>query len=206
AEPAYRGISLLVVEEGMEGFSRGRQLDKVGMYCGDTSELIFDNVKVPAENLLGEEGKGFYYLMEMLQQERIVVALQVQIEAEEMVDLTVDYVKEREAFNQKISKFQNTRFKVAEMATEVDIGRKYINNLIEQHLNGNEIVKEVSMAKWWISEMAKKVAAEAMQLHGGYGYMEEYEIARRYRDIPVTSIYAGTTEIMKEIIAKNILD
>lgn len=206
AKPAHRGISLLVVEEGMEGFSRGRQLDKVGMYSGDTAELIFDNVKVPAENLLGEEGKGFYYLMEMLQQERIVVALQVQIEAEEMVDLTVDYVKEREAFNQKISKFQNTRFKVAEMATEVDIGRKYINNLIEQHLNGNEIVKEVSMAKWWISEMAKKVAAEAMQLHGGYGYMEEYEIARRYRDIPVTSIYAGTTEIMKEIIAKNILD
>ncbi|HLR66692.1 MAG TPA: acyl-CoA dehydrogenase family protein [Virgibacillus sp.] len=206
AVPAHRGISLLVIEDGMEGFSRGAQLNKIGMHSGDTGELIFEDVKVPAENLLGEEGKGFYYLMDQLQQERLVVALQVQVEAEVMLKLTVDYVKERKAFGSRIADFQNTQFKIAEMATEIDLGRNYINTLTEKHLQGEEIVKEVSMAKWWISEMAKRVAAECMQLHGGYGYMEEYEIARRYRDIPVTSIYAGTTEIMKNIIAKKILN
>ncbi|WP_029267223.1 acyl-CoA dehydrogenase family protein [Virgibacillus alimentarius] len=205
AVPAHRGISLLVIEDGMEGFSRGAQLNKIGMHSGDTGELIFEDVKVPAENLLGEEGKGFYYLMDQLQQERLVVALQVQVEAEVMLKLTVDYVKERKAFGSRIADFQNTQFKIAEMATEIDLGRNYINTLTEKHLQGEEIVKEVSMVKWWISEMAKRVAAECMQLHGGYGYMEEYEIARRYRDIPVTSIYAGTTEIMKNIIAKKIL-
>ncbi|MFC4024015.1 acyl-CoA dehydrogenase family protein [Oceanobacillus longus] len=205
-EPAHRGISLLVVEAGTEGFTQGKQLTKVGMHSADTAELIFDNAKVPAENLLGEENKGFYYLMEKLQQERLVVALQVQIDAEEMLKLTTDYVKERKAFGQRIANFQNTQYKIAEMATEVDLGRAYINQLIERHIEKEEIVKEVSMAKWWISEMAKRVAAEAMQLHGGYGYMEEYEIARRYRDIPVTSIYAGTTEVMKNIIAKKILE
>jgi acyl-CoA dehydrogenase len=142
--------------------------------------------------------------MEKLQQERLVVALQVQVEAEEMLRLTIDYVKERKAFGQRIADFQNTQFKIAEMATEIDIGRTYVNTLTEKHLQGHEIVKEVSMAKWWISEMAKRVAAECLQLHGGYGYMEEYEIAR-YRDIAVTSIYAGTTEIMKGIIAKKTL-
>ena len=206
AVPAHRGISLLVIEDGMEGFSRGAQLNKIGMHSGDTGELIFEDVKVPAENLLGEEGKGFYYLMDQLQQERLVVALQVQVEAEVMLKLTVDYVKERKAFGSRIADFQNTQFKIAEMATEIDLGRNYINTLTEKHLQGEEIVKEVSMAKWWISEMAKRVAAKCMQLHGGYGYMEEYEIARRYRDIPVTSIYAGTTEIMKNIIAKKILN
>ncbi|MCM3740994.1 acyl-CoA dehydrogenase family protein [Oceanobacillus luteolus] len=205
AEPAHRGISLLVIEDGTEGFKRGKQLNKVGMHSGDTAELIFDNAKVHVENLLGEEGKGFYYLMEQLQQERLVVALQVQIEAERMLELTISYVKERTAFGKTIADFQHTQYKIAEMATEIDLGRTYVNRLIEMHLQGKEIVKEVSMAKWWISEMAKRVAAEAMQLHGGYGYMEEYEIARRYRDIPVTSIYAGTTEIMKNIIAKKIL-
>ena len=205
AEPAYRGISLLVVEDGMPGFKRGKKLNKMGMHSGDTAELIFEDVQVPVENLLGEEGKGFYYLMEMLQQERLLVALQVQVEAEEMLKLTIDYVKERKAFGQRIADFQNTQFKLAEMATEIDIGRTYVNTLTEKHLLGKELVKEVSMAKWWISEMAKRVAAECLQLHGGYGYMEEYEIARRYRDIVVTSIYAGTTEIMKNIIAKKIL-
>ncbi|WP_249870741.1 acyl-CoA dehydrogenase family protein [Oceanobacillus saliphilus] len=205
AKPAYRGISLLVIEDGTEGFKRGKQLNKIGMHSGDTAELIFDNAKVPAENVLGEEGKGFYYLMEQLQQERLVVALQVQVEAEEMLNLVINYVKERAAFGKRIADFQNTQFKIAEMATEVDLGRTYINHQVEMHLQGKDIVKEVSMAKWWISEMAKRVAAESMQLHGGYGYMEEYEIARRYRDIPVTSIYAGTTEIMKNIIAKKIL-
>ncbi len=204
-QPAYRGISLLIVENGTAGFKRGKKLNKIGMHSGDTAELIFEDVKVPVENLLGEEGKGFYYLMEKLQQERLVVALQVQVEAEEMLKLTIDYVKERKAFGSRIADFQNTQFKLAEMATEIDMGRTYVNTLTEKHIHGEDIVKEVSMAKWWISEMAKRVAAECLQLHGGYGYMEEYEIARRYRDISVTSIYAGTTEIMKGIIAKKIL-
>ncbi|WP_313893312.1 acyl-CoA dehydrogenase family protein [Psychrobacillus sp.] len=204
-EPAYRGISLLVVENGTSGFKRGKKLNKIGMHSGDTAELIFEDAKVPIENLLGEEGKGFYYLMEKLQQERLVVALQVQVEAEEMLRITIEYVKGRKAFGSRIADFQNTQFKLAEMATEIDLGRTYVNTLTEKHLQGEDIVKEVSMAKWWISEMAKRVAAECVQLHGGYGYMEEYEIARRYRDIAVTSIYAGTTEIMKGIIAKQIL-
>ncbi|MCP1145998.1 acyl-CoA dehydrogenase family protein [Lysinibacillus endophyticus] len=205
ATPAYKGISLIVVEDGTPGFKRGKLLKKIGMHSADTGELIFEDAKVPASNLLGEEGKGFYYLMEKLQQERLIVAIEVQIEAEEMFRITTDYVKERKAFNKRISDFQNTQFKLAEMATEIDIGRTYVNSLVEKHIAGENIVKEVSMAKWWISEMAKRVAAECLQLHGGYGYMEEYEIARRYRDIPVAAIYAGTTEIMKGIIAKEIL-
>ena len=205
ASPSYKGISLIVVEEGTEGFKRGKKLDKIGMHAADTGELIFEDAKVPASNLLGEEGKGFYYLMEKLQQERLIVAIEVQIEAEEMLRITTNYVKERKAFGNRIADFQNTQFKLAEMATEVDIGRTYVNSLVAKHIAGEEIVKEVSMAKWWISEMAKRVASECLQLHGGYGYMEEYEIARRYRDIPVAAIYAGTTEIMKGIIAKQIL-
>ncbi len=204
-EPAYKGISLLVVETGTPGFKRGKKLDKIGMHSADTGELIFEDAKVPVENLLGEEGKGFYYLMNKLQQERLIVAIEVQVEAEEMLKLTTNYVKERKAFGSRIADFQNTQFKLAEMATEVDIGRTYVNSLVGKHIAGEEIVKEVSMAKWWISEMAKRVASECLQLHGGYGYMEEYEIARRYRDIPVAAIYAGTTEIMKGIIAKQIL-
>lgn len=205
AQPAYKGISLIVVETGTPGFKRGKKLDKIGMHSADTGELIFEDAKVPIENLLGEEGKGFYYLMNKLQQERLIVAIEVQIEAEEMLKLTTNYVKERKAFGSRIADFQNTQFKLAEMATEIDIGRTYVNSLARKHIAGEEIVKEVSMAKWWISEMAKRVASECLQLHGGYGYMEEYEIARRYRDIPVAAIYAGTTEIMKSIIAKQLL-
>lgn len=204
AQPAHRGISLLVVEKGMEGFKHGKKLDKIGIHSGDTGELILEDVKVPIANLLGEEGKGFYYLMQNLQQERLIVAIQCQVEAEEMLRITLDYIKNRKAFGQSISKFQNTQFKIAEMATEIDIGRTYINSLTARHIAGEDLVKEVAMAKWWISEMAKRVAAECLHLHGGYGYMEEYEIARRYRDIPVASIYAGTTEIMKTIIAKKL--
>lgn len=204
ATPAYKGISLLVVERDTPGFSRGKKLDKIGMHSGDTAELIFEDARVPVGNLLGEEGKGFYYLMAKLQQERLVVAIQCQTEAEEMLKLTMDYVKSRKAFGQSISKFQNTQFKIAEMATEIEIGRTFIDDLVVRHMEGQDITKKVSMAKWWISEMAKRVAAECLQLHGGYGYMEEYEIARRYRDIPVASIYAGTTEIMKGIIAKQL--
>lgn len=204
AKPAHRGISLLVVEEGMEGFKRGKKLNKVGQHSSDTSELIFEDVRVPATNLLGEENKGFYHLMEKLQQERIMISISSIPSASRMLDLTIDYVKQREAFGQPISKFQNTQFKIAEMKTEIEIGRVFVDKLIESHMAGKQIVTEVSMAKWWTTDLAKRVAAECMQLHGGYGYMEEYEIARRYRDVAVTSIYAGTNEIMKEIIAKNI--
>ncbi len=205
ASPAYKGVSLLIVESGTPGFKRGKKLDKIGMHSADTGELIFEDVRVPAENLLGEENRGFYYLMEKLQQERLIVALETQIEAECCLKLTVDYVKERKAFGSRIADFQNTQFKLAEMATEIDLGRTYVDSLIAKHITGQDIVKEVSMAKWWISEMAKRVVADCLQLHGGYGYMEEYEIARRYRDIPVAAIYAGTTEIMKGIIAKQII-
>lgn len=202
--PVHKGISLILVEKGTEGFKKGKKLNKIGMHSGETGELIFEDAKVPVENLLGEEGKGFYYLMENLQQERLVVAIQCQVEAEEMLRITIDYVKTRQAFGQTISKFQNTQFRIAEMATEIELGRTYLNQITIRHINGEKLTKEVSMAKWWISEMAKRVAAECLQLHGGYGYMEEYEIARRYRDIPVASIYAGSTEIMKTIIAKQL--
>jgi acyl-CoA dehydrogenase len=204
AVPAHKGISLIVVERDTPGFSRGRKLDKIGLHSQDTAELIFEDCRVPAENLLGEEGKGFIYLMEKLQQERLVVTISAQVSAEEMLKMTIDYVKSREAFGQPISKFQNTQFKIAEMATEIEVSRAFLDQLIADHINGKEIVTKVSMAKWWVTEMAKRVASQCLQLHGGYGYMEEYKIARRYRDIPVTAIYAGSNEIMKRIIAKKL--
>lgn len=204
ASPPHKGITLLVVERGMEGFSRGRQLDKIGLHSQDTAELIFDECRVPVANRLGEEGKGFYYLMNKLQQERLVITISALVSAEEMLRMTMAYVKERQAFGQRISQFQHTQFTIAEMATEVQIGRAFLDQLIADHMAGKDIVTQVSMAKWWITDMAKRVAARCLQLHGGYGYMEEYPIARRYRDIPVTSIYAGSNEIMKRIIAKNL--
>lgn len=203
AKPPHKGISLLVIERDTPGFSRGRKLDKIGLHSQDTAELFFEDAHVPAANLLGEEGRGFYYFMEKLQQERLLVAISAQVAAEEMLKMTVDYVKERKAFGQHIAHFQNTQFKIAEMATEIQIGRTFVDEVISRHMAGEQIVTEVSMAKWWITDMARRTAATCMQLHGGYGYMEEYPIARRYRDIPVASIYAGTNEIMKNIIAKN---
>ncbi|CAH0347643.1 acyl-CoA dehydrogenase family protein [Bacillus sp. CECT 9360] len=203
AQPKHKGVSLLVVERDTPGFSRGRKLDKVGLHCQDTAELIFEDCRVPKENLLGEAGKGFSYLMDKLQQERLVVAIAAQVAAEDMLKMTLDYIKTREAFGKPIGKFQNTQFKIAEMATEIEMGRAFLDQLVASHIAGESIVTKVSMAKWKLTEMAKQIAAECMQLHGGYGYMEEYKIARRYRDIPVASIYAGTNEIMKTIIAKN---
>ncbi|MBS4175574.1 acyl-CoA dehydrogenase family protein [Bacillus sp. FJAT-49736] len=203
AVPKHRGISLLVVERDTPGFIRGRKLDKVGLHAQDTAELIFEDCKVSKENLLGEEGKGFVYLMEKLQQERLIVAIAAQIASEEMLRMTIEYVQSRQAFGQPISSFQNTQFKIVEMATEIEMGRSFLDQLIADHLHGENIVTKVSMAKWKLTDIARKIATECMQLHGGYGYMEEYEIARRYRDIPVASIYAGTNEIMKTIIAKS---
>ncbi|KHE70822.1 acyl-CoA dehydrogenase family protein [Halobacillus sp. BBL2006] len=202
ATPAHKGISLLVVEKDTPGFTRGKKLDKIGLHSQDTSELIFEDAKVPAENLLGEEGQGFYYLMNQLQQERLIVGIGAIAASERMIDLTVQYVKERKAFGQSISSFQNTQFTLAELQTEVEIGRTFLDRTIEAHMNGEDVVKEVSMVKWWTTDLVKKVAMNCLHLHGGYGYMEEYEIARRFRDAPVTAIYAGSNEIMKSIIAK----
>jgi acyl-CoA dehydrogenase len=207
AQPTHNGISMIVVDaidQEVPGFRKGKKLNKVGQHSADTAELIFEDCRVPVGNLLGEEGRGFYYLMEKLQQERLTVAIGAMTAAERMLEITLDYVKQREAFGKPISKFQNTQFKIAEMATQIQIGRTFVDQLIVKHMAEENIVTEVSMAKWWTTDMAKKVATECMQLHGGYGYMEEYEIARRFRDIPISSIYAGTNEIMKVIIAKNL--
>jgi acyl-CoA dehydrogenase len=204
ANPPHKGISLFLVERDTPGFSRGRKLDKIGLHSNDTAELIFEDARVPAANLLGEEGKGFLYLMDKLQQERLVVAISAQTAAEDMFSMTLQYVKEREAFGKPISKFQNTQFTMAEIATEIQLGRTFLDDLIVNHMQGKDVVTQVSMAKWWITEMAKRVASQCMQLHGGYGYMEEYKIARRYRDIPVSAIYAGSNEVMKMIVAKNL--
>ena len=204
AVPKHKGISLLLVERGTEGFTRGRKLNKVGLHSQDTAELIFEDALVPKENLLGEPGKGFIYMMEKLQQERLIVAIGAQVAAEDMLEMTIDYVKSREAFGKPISKLQSVQFKIAEMATEVQMGRIFLDSLIAEHMNGENVVTKVSMAKWKLTDMARRISAECMQLHGGYGYMEEYKIARRYRDVPVASIYAGTNDIMKVIIAKNL--
>ncbi|MCL6572576.1 MAG: acyl-CoA dehydrogenase family protein [Bacillus sp. (in: Bacteria)] len=204
AVPKHKGVSLLVIERDAPGFTRGRKLNKIGLHCQDTAELIFEDCLVPKENLLGEEGKGFLYLMDKLQQERLLVAIGAQTSSEVMLKMTIDYVKSREAFGKPVSQFQNTQFKIVEMATDIEMGRSFLDQLIAEHIEGENVVTKVSMAKWKLTDIAKKIAAECLQLHGGYGYMEEYEIARRFRDIPVSSIYAGTNEIMKTIIAKNL--
>ncbi len=203
AEPKRRGVSLLVIEEGTPGFTKGRKLDKVGLHSQDTAELFFEDCRVPVTNLVGEEGIGFSYMMEKLLQERLVVAIAAQTASEDMLEMTLTYVKSRKAFDKSISSFQNTQFKLAEIATKVEVGKAFLESLIEDHIAGKDVVTKVSMAKYWLTDTAREISAECMQLHGGYGYMEEYKIARRYRDIPVASIYAGTNEIMKVIIAKN---
>jgi acyl-CoA dehydrogenase len=204
AVPKHKGISLIVVEANTPGFTKGQKLKKVGLHAQDTAELFFDECRVPQTNLLGKEGEGFRYLMEKLQQERLIVAINAQVAAEEMFELTLEYTKQRKAFGRSISSFQSIQFELVEMKTEIEIGRTFLDQLIAEHMEGKDVVAKVSMAKWWITELAKKVASKCMQLHGGYGYMEEYKIARRYRDIPVAAIYAGTNEIMKTIIAKKL--
>lgn len=204
AEPRHQGISLVIVEEGTSGFNRGRKLEKVGLHAQDTAELYFEDCRIPISNLIGEEGKGFSYLMEKLQQERLVVAISAQIASEDMLEMTMEYIKSRKAFGRPISSFQNTQFKIVEMATKIELGKTFLESLIEEHIAGKEVVTKVSMAKYWLTETAREISIECIQLHGGYGYMEEYKIARRYRDIPVASIYAGTNEIMKVIISKNL--
>ena len=202
-EKRHKGISLLVVERGMPGFTRGRKLEKMGFKAQDTAELFFEDVQVPVANLLGEEGQGFYYLMRKLAKERLQVGIQAVAACEVALEITLQYCKERTAFGQPIGSFQNSRFKLAEMKTEIEIARVFVDRCIEE-LNANTLTAETAaMAKWWTSDLQKRVLDQCVQLHGGYGYMLEYPIARAYLDARVQSIYAGTNEIMKEIIGRS---
>jgi acyl-CoA dehydrogenase len=202
ADPPFKGISLICVENGTPGFTKGRKLEKMGFHSQDTAELNFEDCRVPVSNLLGEEGKGFYYLMQKLQGERLIASIWAQSMAEAMLDMTIKYCKERTVFGKPISSFQHNTFKMVEMATEIELGKSFLNSLIEDHCEGTDIVRQVSMAKAWIPEMANRVAYHCIQLHGGYGYMEEYPICRFARDVRVIPIFAGTTEVMKVIVGR----
>jgi alkylation response protein AidB-like acyl-CoA dehydrogenase len=203
-EAGARGFSLLVVERGMKGFERGRNLEKVGMKAQDTSELFFDDVRVPAGNLVGAEGGGFIHLMEALPQERLSIAVVAVAAARKVLDLTVEYCKERKAFGKPIGSFQHTRFMLAEMETEVCIAEQYLDRAVSEHNAGRFDIKDAAMAKWWTTELQKRVVDQCVQLHGGYGYMLEYPVARAYIDSRVQTIYGGTTEIMKEIVGRSL--
>jgi alkylation response protein AidB-like acyl-CoA dehydrogenase len=199
----HRGISLLVVERGMEGFERGRNLEKLGQHAQDTAELSFSNVRVPVENLLGEEGEGFRYLVSNLPQERLSIAASAVAAAEAALGWTLDYVRERHAFGQAIGSFQASRFTLAELRTETEIARAYIDRCT-QALDGGELTAEdAAMAKWWCTEVQGRVVDRCLQLFGGYGYVLEYPIARAFADARVTRIYGGTNEIMKEIVGRS---
>jgi alkylation response protein AidB-like acyl-CoA dehydrogenase len=203
-DAGHKGISLLVVERGMTGFERGRNLDKVGMKAQDTAELFFDNVEVPKENLLGEEGSGFISLMMNLGQERISIAAMAVAAIEHVLDISLAYAKERTAFGKPIGSFQHNRFVLAEMATHAHIARVFINDCILK-LNAGEVDPALaSMAKWWTTELQKQVVDAGVQLHGGYGYMMEYPIAKAFTDSRIQTIYGGTTEIQKEIIGRSL--
>ena len=200
----HAGISLLVLERGMEGFERGRNLDKIGLHAQDTAELFFNDVRVPATNLLGEVGKGFAHLVDNLPQERVSIAAAAVAQARAALDWTIEYCKERTAFGKPIGSFQNSRFKLAEIATEVELGQTFIERCVRS-LDVDELtVEEAAMAKWWCTEMQKRTVDTCLQLHGGYGYMSEYPIANAYLDARITTIYGGTTEIMKEVIGRSL--
>ncbi len=203
-EAGHKGISLLVVERGMAGFERGRNLDKVGLKAQDTAELSFSDVEVPKENLLGNEGEGFIYLMMNLPQERLAIAMQAAAACEGLVEMCLSYAKEREAFGRSIGKFQHNRFLIAEMATEARIAQVFVDDCIRKHLDGKLDATLASMAKWWTTELQNKLAGQAVQLHGGYGYMMEYPVARAFVDSRISTIYGGTTEIQKEIIGRSL--
>ncbi|GAB3485623.1 acyl-CoA dehydrogenase family protein [Nocardiopsis coralliicola] len=199
------GFSLLVVERGAEGFERGRNLDKIGLKAQDTAELFFTDVRVPAENLIGTAGQGFIHLMEKLPQERLSIAVAATAGAEAMLAQTVAYCKERTAFGRPIGKFQNTRFVLAELATEVDLARTYVDRAITLLNRGELTVEDAAKAKWWTTELVNRVADRCLQLHGGYGYMMEYPVAKAWQDARIQSIFGGTTEIMKEIVGRSLL-
>ena len=203
-EKGHRGISLLLVERGMKGFERGRNLSKLGMHAQDTAELFFSDVEVPAENVLGEEGNGFVYLMTNLAQERLGIAVGAVAVADAALHWTLDYTKERKAFGQSISQFQNSKFLLAELATEVQIAQVYVDRCVELHCEGKLSAEQAAAAKFWTTELQNKVVDRCLQLHGGYGYMMEYPIARAWADSRIQTIYGGTTEIMKEIVGRSI--
>jgi acyl-CoA dehydrogenase len=201
-----KGISLMVVEtEDAAGFRRGRKLKKLGMDSADTSELFFEDVALPAESLLGiEEGQGFFQLMKELPQERLIVSTQAVAMMERALRLTIDYVKQRQAFGKKIVEFQNTQFVLAECKSEVTIGKVFVDHCIERHVKGELDTVTASMAKYWLTDLLGKITDRCLQLFGGYGYMDEYPISRLYRDARVLRIYAGTNEIMKLMIARSL--
>ncbi|MBI5442499.1 MAG: acyl-CoA dehydrogenase family protein [Deltaproteobacteria bacterium] len=199
----HKGLSLILVPLDLPGIKR-RNLEKMGSHMQDTAELSFDDVRVPVGNLLGEEGGGFKYMMEKLQRERLEVCIKCQGMAEECYNEALKYSQERKAFGRYIGEFQANAFKLAEMATDVELGRTFLDSLVADYIHGKDIVQRVSMAKYWLGEMVNRVAYGAVQLHGGYGYMEEYRICRLYRDVRALSIYAGTSEIMKLIIARKL--
>ena len=198
------GTSLILVEADRDGFSKGRNLEKLGLKAQDTSELFFDDVRVPKENLLGEENKGFVYLMQELPQERLTVAVMAAAAARAVLEDTIEYTKERTAFGKPLAAQQNTRFKLAEMKTEVEVATAYVDRCIEAHVAGEFTVEDAAAAKLWTTEMQGRVIDQCLQLYGGYGYMWEYPVARAYADARVQRIYAGTSEIMKEIIGRSL--
>lgn len=200
-----KGTSMLVMDSGMKGFTKGKPFEKIGLHAQDTCELFFENVEVPKENLLGKEGEGFKYMMTELSQERLVVGLTAIAAAEGTLEKTIQYTKERTAFGKQVAEFQNTRFKLAEVATEITIGRAFADRCVELHAEKKLDQATASMAKYWLTDLQQKVADECLQLHGGYGYIWEYHVARAWADSRVQRIYAGTNEIMKELIARNVL-
>jgi alkylation response protein AidB-like acyl-CoA dehydrogenase len=204
SQERHRGLSLLVVERGMEGFARGRKLEKLGQHAQDTAELSFDSVHVPLENRLGSEGEGFLYLVSNLPQERLSIAASAVAAAEAALAWTLDYVRERRAFGQPIGSFQSARFTMAEMRSEVDVARAYLDRCVEALVAGELSAEDAASAKWWCTDLQGRVVDRCLQLHGGYGYMVEYPIARAYADARVTRIYGGANEIMKEIVGRSL--
>jgi alkylation response protein AidB-like acyl-CoA dehydrogenase len=203
-DAGHKGFTLLIVEAGMEGFTRGRKLEKMGLHYQDTAELAFDNVRVPSANLLGKEGRGFYHLMANLPSERLSIAISAIAGARETWRQTLQYAKDRKAFGQAIGSFQHNRFLLAEMDTELDLGEQYIDRCLRAVVDGELTAVEASKAKWWCTETSKKVIDGCVQLHGGYGYMTEYRVARDYMDNRIMTIFGGTTEIMKDIIGRDL--
>jgi alkylation response protein AidB-like acyl-CoA dehydrogenase len=200
----HAGMSLLVIERGTPGFERGRNLVKLGQHAQDTAELFFHDVRVPDANLLGQEGSGFQHLVDRLPQERLSIAVAAVASASAALEWTLDYVKQRKAFGRTIGSFQNTQFRLAEIATEIDIAQSFVDACILA-LNDRELtVEDAAKAKWWTTEMQGRVLDTCLQLHGGYGYMLEYPIARAYADARITRIYGGTTEIMKQVIGRSL--
>lgn len=201
---ARHGLSLFVVERGMQGFERGRNLKKMGLKSQDTAELFFNNVKVPKENLLGELHRGFYHLMHFLAEERLLGAVGYLAAADAAFDITMDYIRERKAFGQAIAAFQNTRFRMADMRTEIDVAQAFVDQCVLEHNDGELSADNAAKAKLFTSELEGRVMDQCVQLHGGAGYMDEYAISRMYLNARVSRIYAGSSEVMREIIARSI--